>query len=68
MVNIVSIDECLKHVNNRFELILIASRRARNISMKNEKPMVESLNEKSTVIALMEIEKGCSSDLYFNKE
>lgn len=64
----ISIEECLKYVNNRFELVLIASQRARNISIKNEKPMIEFTNEKPTVISLMEIERGCNINLLKNNK
>lgn len=65
--NSVSVDKCLNYVNNKFELVLISAKRARNIAIKNEKPMVGSLSDKPTVIALMEIEQGYNLDLY-NKD
>ena len=58
------IEHCLKNITNHFELVLVASKRARDISTKNVKPFVDSLNDKPTVIALREIE-DCK-DLVFN--
>lgn len=53
----VTVEDCLEHVDNRFELVLKASKRARNISIGAE-PMVPMENDKPTVIALREIAKG----------
>ncbi len=53
----VTVEDCLHAVENRFELILAASKRARQISMGDE-PFVERGNDKSTVIALREIAEG----------
>ncbi len=53
----VTVEDSLAQVNNRFDLILIASKRARNISMGAE-PMVPDDNDKPTVIALREIADG----------
>lgn len=53
----VTVEDSLARVNNRFDLILIASKRARNISMGAE-PLVPDDNDKPTVIALREIADG----------
>lgn len=55
-----NIETCVKNVNNKFKLVLMASKRARNIMSKNVNLFVEPLNDKSTVIALREIEGGHS--------
>lgn len=44
-------------VDNRFDLVLLASKRARQIGM-GAKPMVEEESDKPTVIALREIAEG----------
>jgi len=49
-----TVEDCLDHVDNRFELVLIASKRARQLSMGAE-PLVELENDKPTVLALREI-------------
>ncbi len=53
----VTVEDCLEHVDNRFELVLKASKRARKISLGAE-PLVPTENDKPTVIALREIAKG----------
>lgn len=50
----VTVTDCLEHVDNRFQLVLIASKRARQLSM-GAKPLVEEEDDKPTVIALREI-------------
>ena len=50
----VTVTDCLEHVDNRFQLVLIAAKRARQISM-GAKPLVEEEDDKPTVIALREI-------------
>jgi len=53
----VTVEDCLEHVENRFKLVLLASKRARQLSMGTE-PLVEWENDKTTVVALREIELG----------
>ncbi len=50
----ITVEDCLKNINNRFELVLTATKRARQISHGAE-PMVAIENDKPTVIALREI-------------
>jgi len=49
-----TVEDCLEHVENRFELVLIAAKRARQLSMGAE-ALVPLDNDKPTVIALREI-------------
>ena len=53
----VTVEDCLDHVDNRFELVLLASRRARQIAQGKD-AMVELENDKPTVVALREIAEG----------
>ena len=53
----VTVEDCLEHVENRFHLVLVASKRARQL-MKGIAPTVERENDKATVIALREIAEG----------
>ena|SRR3990167_9584036 len=53
----VTVEDCLKNVKNRFELVIIASKRARQL-MRGKEPKVEWDNDKSTVVALREIAAG----------
>jgi len=52
-----TVEDCLENVDNRFQLVLIASKRAREISMGAD-PLVDIDNDKPTVIALREIAAG----------
>ncbi len=50
----VTVEDCLNNVENRFQLVLVASKRARQIAMGAD-PMVEWDRDKPTVVALREI-------------
>ena len=50
----ITVEDCLVHVENRFDLVLLAARRARQIA-RGADPLVEDENDKPTVIALREI-------------
>lgn len=50
----VTVEDCLDYVDNRFELVLTASKRARQIA-NGSQPFVEWENDKPTVVALREI-------------
>ncbi len=54
----VTIEDCLANVDNRFELILVASRRARQLASGRSEPTVAPDNDKPTVLALREIAEG----------
>jgi DNA-directed RNA polymerase subunit omega len=54
----VTVEDCLDKVDNRFELIMVASKRARQISNEGVDALVEEDNDKPTVIALREIAEG----------
>jgi len=54
----VTVEDCLSKVKNRFELVLIASRRARQLSLGGSEPLVPWENDKPTVVALREIAAG----------
>lgn len=53
----VTVEDCLEFVENRFKLVLLASKRARQLALGTE-PLVEWENDKPTVVALREIEHG----------
>ena len=54
----VTVEDCLTNVDNRFELVMLATKRARQIATKGVEPMVAEENDKPTVIALREIAEG----------
>ena len=54
----VTVEDCLDNVDNRFELVLLAAKRARQLSTGGKDPLVEVESDKSTVLALREIAEG----------
>ena len=62
----VTVEDCLEKVGNRFELIMVASKRARDISMGTE-PLVEWENDKATVVALREIADSLITNDYLKE-
>ncbi|NIP16825.1 MAG: DNA-directed RNA polymerase subunit omega [Xanthomonadales bacterium] len=53
----ITVEDCLENIENRFELVLTATKRARQIGNGSE-PMIPEENDKPTVIALREIADG----------
>ena len=56
----ITVEDCLEHIENRFDLVLLAARRARQISQGAE-PLVPPENDKPTVLALREIAENLIS-------
>ena len=54
----VTVEDCLENVDNRFELVMAASKRARQLTIGGKDPKVEWENDKATVVALREIAEG----------
>ncbi|GAA6171302.1 DNA-directed RNA polymerase subunit omega [Colwellia sp. KU-HH00111] len=52
----VTVEDAVEKIGNRFDLVLVASRRARQIATGGKDPLVEIENDKPTVLALREIE------------
>lgn len=50
----VTVEDCLENVHNRFALVLLATRRARQL-LKGATPLVDHPKNKSPVVALREI-------------
>jgi len=55
-----TVEDCLPNVDNRFHLVLVAAKRARQIAMGAD-AQVEIENDKPTVLALREIAEGLVS-------
>ena len=53
----ITVTDCLENVDNRFQLVLVATKRARQLILGAE-PHVPVENDKPTVIALREIAEG----------
>ncbi len=58
----ITVEDCLDHVDNRFALVMLATRRARMLRSYGVEPLVEEENDKLTVIALREIAEGLISN------
>ncbi|MDH5710053.1 MAG: DNA-directed RNA polymerase subunit omega [Gammaproteobacteria bacterium] len=56
-----TVEDCLDYVDNRFELVLVATRRARQLAMGAD-PLVPVDNDKPTVLALREIAENLIND------
>jgi DNA-directed RNA polymerase subunit omega len=54
----ITVEDCLENVDNRFDLVLVASKRARQIATGGKEPLVPWENDKPTVVALREIAEG----------
>ena len=54
----ITVEDCLDKVDNRFELVMVSSKRARQLQIEGKDPMVSVDNDKPTVIALREIADG----------
>jgi DNA-directed RNA polymerase subunit omega len=52
-----TVEDCLHHTDNRFDLVLLASKRSRDLA-KGAPPLVPTENDKPTVVALREIAEG----------
>lgn len=58
----VTVEDCLENVQSRFELVLLAARRAKQL-LKGARPLVESHN-KEVVTALREVAAGQVTGVY----
>ncbi|GAB5497846.1 MAG: hypothetical protein PsegKO_01570 [Pseudohongiellaceae bacterium] len=54
----ITVEDCLDKVDNRFELVMVSSKRARQLQIEGKEPMLPVDNDKPTVIALREIADG----------
>lgn len=55
-----TVEDCLENVDNRFQLVLVAAKRAREIALGDD-AKVEVDNDKPTVLALREIAEGLTT-------
>jgi DNA-directed RNA polymerase subunit omega len=53
----ITVEDCVERIGNRFDLVLVATKRARQVA-RGAAPLVEEENDKATVIALREIADG----------
>jgi len=53
----ITVEDCLNHVDNRFDLVLLSTKRARQLA-EGVEPLLPTDNDKPTVVALREIAEG----------
>ena len=54
----VAVEDCLDNVENRFELVMLATKRSRQLATGGKEPKLAWENDKPTVVALREIAAG----------
>ena len=64
----VTVEDCLDNVDNRFELVMIATKRSRQLATGGKEPKVPWDNDKPTVVALREIAEGLVDDEVVRQE
>ena len=52
-----TVEDCLENIENRYDLVLLASKRTRQLIMGSD-PLIEDQSNKPTVMALREIAAG----------
>ena len=63
----ITVEDCISQVNNRFELVLLATKRARQIA-RGATSLVAEENDKPTVLALREIAEGLVTNDFMQAE
>lgn len=64
----ITVEDCIDRIENRFELVMIAARRARQLAVQNRDPLVAENDDKPTVIALREIADGLVNQTFFARD
>src|SRR5690554_6183477 len=64
----VTVEDCLENVDNRFELVMLATKRARQLATGGKEPKVAWENDKPTVVALREIAGGLVDEAVIAEE
>lgn len=64
----VTVQDAVEKVGNRFDLVLVAARRARQLAVEGKDALVDPENDKPTVVALREIEKNLISNASMDAE
>jgi DNA-directed RNA polymerase subunit omega len=54
----ITVEDCLKYIPNRFDLVLVAAERARQLELGAGEPMVSSHHDKPAVLSMREIAAG----------
>ena len=54
----ITVEDCLEKVSTRYELIILAAKRARQLATGGRRPTLDWEDDKPTIVALREIEEG----------
>lgn len=57
----VTVEDCLENVANRFELVMVASKRARQLTLGGKEPRLAWESDKATVVALREVAENMTT-------
>ena len=60
----ITVEDCLEKVESRFDLVLKAANRARDLISTSAEPLIETENDKPTIIGLREIADGVLDEDY----
>lgn len=63
----ITVQDAVEKIGNRFDLILVAACRARQLQIYGKNSLVEEKNDKVTVISLREIELGLITNQILNE-
>ena len=63
----VTVEDCVLKIPNRFELVMVAARRARQLATGGKEALVQEASDKPTVVALREIEEGLIGPDFFEE-
>ena len=64
----VTVEDCRENVENRFELVMLASKRARQLATGGKDAKVAWENDKPTVVALREVAEGLVTNAIMAEE
>lgn len=64
----ITVEDCIDRIENRFELVMVAARRARQLAIQNRDALVAENDDKPTVIALREIADGLVDEGFFQRD
>lgn len=63
----VTVEDCLENVENRFELVMISTQRARQLARGSRDALLPWEDDKATVMALREIAEGLIDESVLNE-
>lgn len=64
----VTVEDCLENVANRFELVMVASKRSRQLTLGGQEAHLSWDKDKATVVALREIAENLTTPAILDEE